>query len=127
MGTPVYSSMNLTYACACFGKSSYPALANYQQISRNSGCTYEGLDCRCRRLPALKLLVDNLALLKVPKVGREVVELLPRLVLVRDGNLDGREGIKDVELCVGLLAPWLANPSPTADMTYWSGSTPCSS
>jgi hypothetical protein len=56
-------------------------------------------------LPALKLLVDNLALLKVPKVGREVVELLPRFVLVRDGNLEGREGIKDVELCVSLLAP----------------------
>jgi hypothetical protein len=52
-------------------------------------------------LPALKLLVDDLAALEVVEVGGEVVQLLARLgVLVGDGDLEGGEGVEDVELCV---------------------------
>ena len=59
------------------------------------------LDRRGRLHPALKLLVHNLALLEVAEVGGEVVELGARLgVLIGDGNLDGRERVQYVKLCV---------------------------
>jgi hypothetical protein len=77
-------------------------------------------------LPALELLVDHLAALKVAEVSREVVELLAGLgVLVGDGNLEGGERIEDIELCVFLLTS--DRFSLCSGSTYWSGSRPCSS
>lgn len=55
-------------------------------------------------MPAIELLVNNFAALEIAEVSREVVELISSLgVLVGDRNLEGREGIEDVELCVARL------------------------
>lgn len=61
-------------------------------------------------MPALKLLVDNFTLLEMVQISREVVELLAILVLVRNSDLDGGEGVEDIELCASLLAICHANP-----------------
>lgn len=51
-------------------------------------------------MPALKVAVDNVALvLEISQVCREVIDLLSGLaVLVGHGNLDDWEGVEHVEL-----------------------------
>lgn len=59
----------------------------------------ELLDVRCGRVPALELLVDDLAALEQRQVRGEEVQLLTRSrVLVGDGHLQGWERVENVEL-----------------------------
>jgi hypothetical protein len=79
-------------------------------------------------LPAFELLVYHLTLLEEVKVGREVVELVALGALVGDRDLEGGEGVEDVEFCETVSNPPLQASLPISGQgTYSSGSTPCSS
>ena len=75
------------------------AVSVFDTYKEGNSETYVALAVSDGLVPAGELLVDNLKAIEDAEIGREVLDLLTSLgVLVGNGNLDGLEGVEDIEL-----------------------------